>query len=95
MLKDYEGGEIIENLGKEINELIDKTLEKNVMDRAFLEFKLTVDILNKDFTKSEGVVLIDDKENNKTYCHFCRRPSYFWINELCVCAKCYKEVENG
>jgi len=86
--------ELLNKLGEKINKLIDKELEKYGYDRAGLNFLLKCDILDDNFKKIDEITLIEDDKN---YCVFCRRKTYYYSEELndYVCPCCLMKLKKA
>lgn len=76
-------------LGEKVSKFIDEELDA---DRAYYNFRLTVDVLGVDFGKLEELVLIDD---GWAFCAFCHKPTHFYDRrqDLHLCALCFAEIE--
>ena len=76
---------------QKVDEVIDKVCQKYGYDRAFFEFVLKCDILDRSFRKIDEVTLIDDTSYG--FCVFCRQKTYFHDGEDYYCPKCYKLIK--
>ena len=85
--------EILYKLGKKIDKLINKEFDKRGIDRAYYSFHLDVDILNHEFDKIKGLVLIDD--DTFKFCKFCGAKTHYYSDQLrsYVCPKCLGEYQ--
>lgn len=74
---------------------VDKLIEHECQeDRAYYNFKLTVDLLGSNFDKLDELVLINE---GNTFCVFCHVPTHFYDNkrDMHLCAKCFAELEKS
>ena len=89
---DLEECKMLQKIAEEVDKKIDKILERYSIDRAFFNFKLSVDVLDSIFSKMEEKVLIDD---GVAFCAFCGTKTQFYDSKRSqhVCVKCFSTLE--
>ena len=79
-------------LGEKIDKLIDKEFEKRLIDRAFFDFLVKVNIFNDSFEKFKELTILDTREQH--FCMFCRKEAHYYYEKEhgYLCAECYSKI---
>lgn len=91
MIGNSEDRDLLRQISKEIDSLINKEFEKAGVDRAYFRFKLLVEVLSQEFSKISEEILMEDDRN---FCVFCEKPTEFYdkSRDMHLCANCFADI---
>ena len=102
MYLNEEERELLNEIREEVLKVIEKKFDEYGYDKAYFEFILKVNILDDSFRKADEIELINEEE--KGYCVFCRKPTYFYITSMdypelkvegYICSECFRRLLKG